>query len=276
MGKGDQQFNRVLGEASIALFFGRKVEYRIPADPGSVHPISPNQYDELVAAGMAAGAPGYVEYCIARLEWQASRGHCCKARKSEFLSDSHAPIEYRAQSIGLWAARRSDHPRAGELVRRYLQWWAREVYSCNQLLVPSGPHAGSIVGLGGRYQDGWDETRDVCQALITGRDHGKPGAFFDRSASRQDTFPALVVRHLVANGAFDGLEPEEPFLPFPYRVRQCLEGHECSAPAGWSNQPGDPDSVAVRYRDGRIVKNATLEGLGDVRFQKLMGRKEAA
>lgn len=256
-----QQLNRRLGEASIALYFNRKPQWLPPADLSTQHPISPNQFDEGCAVSVAARLPGAVEQAAARLKWQRDKGHCCKGRKSETLSDSHAAIQYRAQAVGLWAALKVG---SSELIELYRQWWAREIYLCNLLLVPRGPLQGSVAGLGGRYQDGWDETRDVCQALIARRPTGKSGNYFQRAAMRQDTFPSLVVRNLVDGGAFNGIKPEEPTLPFKYEVTYFNDGHYCSAPEGWSSQPGDPSHCLVKYGSGEILVHSGSGGIDDL------------
>lgn len=259
MAKNDQQTNRRLGEASIALYFNRKGSLWLPpADATTLSPVSPNQFDEACAVALAANLPGAEQQAITRLEWQRDRGHCCKGRKSETLCDSHAPIEYRAQAIGLWAARK----RGGKVQAAYEQWWAREIWLCQRLTVPHGPMAGSVFALGGRWQDGWDETRDVCQALIAGRDHGKSRNYFERAANRQDTVAALIVRNLVAEKAFVDIVPEKPFLPFPYTIAKYTNGHKCKSVEGWSNQPNDPSEAWVRYDDGKIGVGKAPDDLG--------------
>jgi hypothetical protein len=248
MAKGDMQTNRRLGEASIALYFGRKPQWLPPADATMISPVSPNQFDEACAVALAANLPGAEQQATARLEWQRDRGHCCKGRKSETLSDSHAPIEYRAQAIGLWAARK----RGGKVQRLYEQWWAHEIWLCQRTIVKDGPLEGSIVALGGRWQDGWDETRDICQALIAGHGHNKSNNYFVRAATRQDTFASLVIRDLLHDGAFDNVMAEKPFLPFSYTILRYSNGHKCKSVEGWSNQPDDPSTAWVKYDQGKI------------------------
>lgn len=243
-----EQTNDLTGRAVMDAMYGNPIEYRMPV-PFNWPKTTNNHKREGRAAGMMQD-PCEGEALDLFLEWlrdERETGHM----GPELLSDSHYPHHARPMaSAHRWAwDRRTKGRKWAELYDETRAWWARDVWLCDLYLVPSGPLAGQIVGWGARFAGGRKDERNIIQALINGRDDGKGEGYYRRAATRPDTFPCLVVRELVRDGAFQGIEPVQPRVAYTLTVTQHADGHACDV-VGQS--PKDPSRVVVRYSDGLV------------------------
>ncbi len=291
MAKGSGQTNRWTGDWLIHLHgYGSAPPRPVPVpwnlDDDPEQDGTPNQIDSGIAVGLRANRPmaplsqAAREQAIKRLEWQQDHGHCCHAAATETLSDGHSPIELLAQSSGMMTASeiQSGIGKPGEPERRrllldlYLGWWARELYLEDLHYVPTGPLAGCVVANCGRFKAGNSDTRNVCYRLIrTGRS-GKPAKYFEAAKRYQDNLASVIVRDLVAAGAFKGLKTVEPVLPFELTVEHFHNGHISRTDRPL--QHGDPTCVWVTYDDGQIgTSEPPVKRLGDRERVMTVGRR---
>lgn len=242
--------------ALMDAYFGRPVRYKMPLPWTWGGTINHRREGMVAALWQARGGAVKValEQLLGFLRHERETGHC----GTELLTPSHAAHHYRAMACALRIAwdrtRRARHlPLWDVLLGEVLDWWDREGRLCVELLVTHGPLAGRIVGWGARFSKGGNsDERNVTWALIRGWRHRKSEGYFKRAITRPDTFPCLVVRQLVADGAFDRFLDSSVsglVVAFPLAITRHENGHVCQVEG---QSPKDPDRVVVRYSDGLV------------------------
>jgi len=244
-----QQLNDLTAGVSMDAYFGRSFRWRAPV-PFNIHPRSENQLIEGRLAGLIQNPylPVARTEFLNHLDGDYHYGH----QGGEFATPSHAPHWYRAMSVALWWAieHRFTH---GEVFTRVVRWWSCDAWVRNQYRVPSGPLADHIIGWGARFDNNGDnDTRNVVDALLTGRPTGKPKKYFVNAARFADTFAALVIQSLI-NSHADILatnKPEKPVIAYDLTITRDARGLDCECR---NPQGADPRRVSVDFEQGKVI-----------------------
>lgn len=284
MAKGSQQTNRWLGDLTMALHQDRPAA-NLPPVPWTLGG-SQNHRGEGASVSFKAHDRGplgvkALKQALERMRAQATvYGHGqVGAGDTELLTDSHNPIWVRFMaSLHLTAWERRDRSSGNaELYRLTLAWWGEETWLCERLLVPRGPNAGQVWGVGARFAFGRNEVRDITHALLTGRQLPRVGAKLWQNALRfQDTFGLILVREMVQRGATEGMQQRAPWLPFEYTITRYEGGHTSETSDDF--QHDDPHRLTIRYEDGATFTNGDGGEVADLgrTLESVQAGKEAA
>lgn len=258
--------DRLLSAAGMALWRGDTPGWLppVPWGPPKVKKVgSYNHRREAVGVALYAYLPPHpmarpaLDQALRQLADERQAGHCTLGRTTELLTDSHATHCRRGNAVLLMGARQGmERARDAEEHRLYreaehavLAWWGAETYLCELHRVPRGPRQGQVVAVGARFDVGQRLERDECHSLLTGRGPRQGKRFYANAATHPDTWPCLLVRDLVAAGAFAGMAiAPPPTMPRTLTVERYEDGHVSRVDRPC--QAGDPVVVAVRYSDG--------------------------
>lgn len=272
------QMNRLLGNWTMHLHgYGEKpnVEISVPFDRGSVNhrteasSVSTREHSTLSDPTTRPA----LDQAIARYRQHQLYGLESLANATEFWTDSHAPIHRRRGASALTTGYERRQTGWSDLYQLALTEWGWECWMWEALLVPTGPLANRSFGVGARYQLGWNDTRDVCCRIATGRPSGKGKAYFVNARTRQDTFASLLVRDLKDQGGFAGMRKTQPPMPCDYQIEKFADGHVTRVP--YPLQKGDPTVAWVKYSTGTTGTGEPPTGLGDRRAPDLFLPKTA-
>lgn len=248
------QLNKLANAQIMAIYRGRPVTWKPPCPAANMHPITPNQYDQVTALNVALHPPGdplhdtAVQERMDYLTYQRTHGHQTKGGTTELLTDSHDPQWAMGSSFGLWTATEQN---ISALIDAELAWWANDIYLGDLVRVPSGPLTGSRVTVGSRFSLGYNTTRDVRQQLVKGEKLTVGPKFFANAEHFPDTFACLIVRDLVHAAVFASLKPIQPLTSCNFTVEYHDAGHITRVPPN-SLEQGDPTAVWVTYATGAI------------------------
>lgn len=255
--------NIVAGSIILAQHTGQELPFPIPRDD-DWH--SPNTEMQRCAVWLKAYPPGHrlhdqvVERALANFNEQRTSGFMKLRGGNEFNSDGHALHWIR----GIAAIHTTALEQGEEMiVKACLWWWGCWYWLADLTATPDN----KVIALGGRFEGGWREERDVaCRLMIGELARAIDGKRFWQNAEKvSDLFGLHLLRKLQERGALDDLVSHQPISASPYSIARHENGHVTRGEGLKWERPRSRGEVKVcwtRYADGAIGYDEPPPDLG--------------